>query len=54
MSFTILFYELYAYTFSFLTVDGNVSEETRAKTQTKVDAVNNKIKQMKDEGDKDG
>ena len=32
LSFTILFYDLYAYTFSFLTVDGNVSEEVRLET----------------------
>ena len=46
MSFTILFYDLYAYTFSFLTVDGIVTEETRSKTQNEVDKVNNAIKQM--------
>ena len=32
LSFTILFYDLYAYTFSFLTVDGVVSEDKRTAT----------------------
>ena len=42
-SFTILFHDLYAYTFSYMKVDGVVTEDIRNKTQKQVDEVNKKI-----------
>lgn len=53
-SFTLLFYDLYAYTFSYLRTDGTMTESKRIETQKLVDEVNKKIHELQAEGDKRG
>jgi hypothetical protein len=46
LSFTVLFYDIYAYTFSYIQAEGVIPEDVRNSTQQRVNSVTDEIKAM--------